>query len=165
MTAPATVAGTMGWSRRVVLALVRDDIERVLLVAQARERGRTVSWGLAGGVVQDGEDDTVACRRALRQVAGLDLVPRRLLVDHELPLGHPQAAPLLVRVVDCGVIPRLARPRCRWVLPGTVGLYAGPATAWRIRAAFTALQSGRVQHLTGPARRPPRRPPPPRRRR
>lgn len=68
--------------------LVSDDAGRVLLLRYAPAQPAAGDWWLPGGMLDHGEDPATAARRELREEAGLEVGPCRLIgVDHRVDVG------------------------------------------------------------------------------
>ncbi|UWM47708.1 NUDIX hydrolase [Streptomyces carpaticus] len=137
------------------LALIRNERGAVLLVEKTYKTGRE-RFGLVGGSAQPGEPAAIACQRETREETGLLLVPGQVLTIHHMPANGDAREGLNI-VFDCGTInaaTRLTRPAAeiadfRWTEPEELDDLLAPYQAWRIRAALTALTSGRTNYLSG----------------
>ncbi|WP_172384888.1 hypothetical protein [Streptomyces sp. MNP-20] len=134
-----------------VNAVIRDQTERVLLLAPTGARGKSLpSFDVSGAALH------AALRRGIRTATGLDVSPVRLLAVDVIPEDRDKEIPARhCLVVDCGRVgnaPRILTHRATydgyvWAPEEDVAEHTEPHRARRIRECLGALNSGESLHL------------------
>jgi len=138
--------------RMAVIALFRDDDERVLIVNPTYKD----DWLLPGGSVEADESPHAACRREVLEEIGLDRQPGRVVAVDWVP-ARPDWPEGLVLVYDGGVLSRRdiqdivvdgeEISEFRFVAPDTMPSWLSPGSSRRIAACLAALRTGEVLSL------------------
>ncbi len=130
----------------VVVAAVIERADRRLLIGQ-RRRGDTspLKWEFPGGKVEDGETDTAALARELREELGVTLV--RAVPIARVQHNYAESASLLeirfyAAELESNEIQATAFEQTAWVLPRELSEYDFLAAN---RALVANLATGRIK--------------------
>ncbi len=129
-------------------ALFFDEAGRILLV----EPTYTPNWEIPGGVVEQGETPTEACRREVAEELGLRREPGRLLVVDWAPHQNDDR---ILFVFDGGTLSNSTEIRLQadelksyeFVTPERAAERLIPRLARRVAEALRARESGETRYL------------------